>query len=720
MTVNALLHNALSGLHTNQSALTHVSNNITNVNNPDYARRIVHQEVQSHDGKASGVAIAEVRRAVDTFFSRQAIEVKGDVARFEAEARIHDRLQALFGRPDDESALPQQINAALTAAADVVIDPSSDVRRASYLSDIAQMTQSFSATASQIQDIRADVDSEIASQVTSVNQLLGRIDDLNRQIRRQVIGGDETSALLDQRDTALAELGGYLDVRTQDQGDGTIHVSTQNGLPLVGAGKTTLQYQATGPVSAATVFPPIQIIRETSSGIGAGQTTSLDGNLSGGSLKGLMAMRDGELPDVARQLGELAGVVSDRLNAVHNDAVAVPPPATLTGRQTGLVASDALNFTGRTTMALVDASGALTARIDLDFDAGTYSVNGGGTGSLGGTVGSMASNLDTALDAALGTNGTVSFSDGVLSVDTGTSGLGVGFLQDEGNPASRGGRGFSHFFGLNDLVRAHQSVHPATGLQGADAHGFGGQTMDLELRDTDGRILRSMDLTVTGSSFTDLLASLNNSVTGLGALATFSLDPNGRFVMTPNAGQQGLSLEVTADNTARAGSGVSLSALFGLGAGPQAERARDMALAPDLAGNSARLSLAKLDIDPGTALGDPVATKGDNRGAQALQSILSATVAFGEAGSAGATTATIANYTGRLIAETSNRASLAQSQADAAVALDTEVTARRSEAQGVNLDEELSDMIIYQQAYNASARIMSTAQELYDQLLQLV
>lgn len=38
---------------------------------------------------------------------------------------------------------------------------------------------------------------------------------------------------------------------------------------------------------------------------------------------------------------------------------------------------------------------------------------------------------------------------------------------------------------------------------------------------------------------------------------------------------------------------------------------------------------------------------------------------------------------------------------------------------GVNLDEELSNMIIYQQAYNASARVFSTCVEVYDTLVAL-
>ena len=66
-------------------------------------------------------------------------------------------------------------------------------------------------------------------------------------------------------------------------------------------------------------------------------------------------------------------------NAQSNANAAFPPPTSLTGRDTGLLSTDALNFTGQTTIAVTDSSGNLVSRIDVDFDAGTLSVDGGAT-----------------------------------------------------------------------------------------------------------------------------------------------------------------------------------------------------------------------------------------------------------------------------------------------------------------------------------------------------
>ena len=52
-------------------------------------------------------------------------------------------------------------------------------------------------------------------------------------------------------------------------------------------------------------------------------------------------------------------------------------------------------------------------------------------------------------------------------------------------------------------------------------------------------------------------------------------------------------------------------------------------------------------------------------------------------------------------------------------ALAEDLSARRAEVSGVNLDEELSRLVLYQQAYSVSARLISITNELFDDLLSI-
>jgi len=48
----------------------------------------------------------------------------------------------------------------------------------------------------------------------------------------------------------------------------------------------------------------------------------------------------------------------------------------------------------------------------------------------------------------------------------------------------------------------------------------------------------------------------------------------------------------------------------------------------------------------------------------------------------------------------------------------THATQARDSVSGVNLDEELADLLRYQQAYQANAQVIQTASKLFDSLLQ--
>ena len=65
------------------------------------------------------------------------------------------------------------------------------------------------------------------------------------------------------------------------------------------------------------------------------------------------------------------------------------------------------------------------------------------------------------------------------------------------------------------------------------------------------------------------------------------------------------------------------------------------------------------------------------------------------------------------------RAARADSAETNAKDLATEVAQRRGSVEGVNLDEELANLTLYQQAYNASARLISAAQDMMDALMAI-
>ncbi len=66
------------------------------------------------------------------------------------------------------------------------------------------------------------------------------------------------------------------------------------------------------------------------------------------------------------------------------------------------------------------------------------------------------------------------------------------------------------------------------------------------------------------------------------------------------------------------------------------------------------------------------------------------------------------------------RTSQARTDAEAAQAMLAQSVARRESISGVNLDEEAANLIRFEQGYNASARVVSVAKEIFDVLLGAV
>jgi flagellar hook-associated protein 1 FlgK len=711
MSINSILNTGLSALLANQAALRTTSSNIANVNTPDYVRRTVQFQTQTAGGVLAGVEMGSVRRAVDQFLSAERWSAASAAGETDAASRFLDQLQKSLGGVGEKRDPASRLGAMTEGLAQLSVDPTSIASRSQFIQKMKDFAQGISDLANSVQDLRAKADAEIGDAVTRVNELADRIAALNGPIQRATLQGDTASALTDERDAAVRELAKLIDIRVEQGVSGRINVTTPTGYTLVSESAAEATHIDLSAVSAETVFAGMTVSRKNpSTGAPIGPTEPFERHITGGALRGLLDLRDVTLPNIAAEIGAMAAGTAEVFNAAHNASSTWPAPASLTGRDTGLLATDSLGFSGKSSFAVVDAQGKLVRRIDVDFSAGTLSVNGGAATAIGTTIGSFTSALNTALGGA----GTASFTNGVMSLAA-TGGNGIAVQQDAANPSDRAGRGFAHTFGLNDLFVSNVPTSFATGLKSTDLQGFtAGQQVDYAVRSASGEITRRFTYTVAGSTVGDVVTGLNTAAAGSG---TFALDANGTIAFTPTPSSSRLELE--GDGTQRGGTGVSLSEMFGLGQSYQMSQATGLTVRPSVAANPGSLALAQLDLSSTTAIGDVVLASADNKGVLALQSA-GANVKFPVAGFASARVASLSEYAASLVANIGQRAAAAGDSASDAASLKSEVEERAVTHEGVNLDEELAAMMVFQQAYNAGARLITTAQKLYDELLNMV
>jgi len=704
MSLSAIMNTASSGLATAQTQLRVVSDNVSNVNTPGYVRKIADQQTLTSQGMGAGVEVARIRLATDRFLQAASLNAGAESARMRVRHELYDRIQSLFGDPGGDAGFFSQVNGVFSAFATSAEDPTSSPRRQEALFRTQALFDEAGRIAKQIQAVREDADSRIQSAVERTNHLLQQIEGLNLEIARATaIDGDASGAETAQS-ALIGQLAELVDIRVSVRPVGGVSIRTGAGTLLAGEGAATLGYNRAGTITGETAFNEIWVTEP------GGQKRSLLDSVVSGEIKGLVELRDVDAPAAAARLGELIAHVADELNRAHNANASAPAPSILRGRNVGQTFESAIaGFTGQSTVAVTNTAGIVQARADIVFTGATMTVNG-----VPATPATFLGVLNAQLDGAA----TASFADGRLSLAaTGTNGVAIA---DPGAaPSDKAGRDFSHYFGLNDLISTDRPALYDNGLTAATLHGFSaGETLTFRFTGATGSRLRDLQVAVpAGGTVGDLVAALNDPATGVGRFGAFALAADGSLSFTGYGNPQP-KLSVLEDRTTQVPSGVSVTELFGIGAGVRASRADGFALRSDIQQSPSRLALAQLNL--AATVGTQGLSTGDGRGALLLADAGERAANFQAVGGSSGGLMSVSRYAAELSGEIGGKAAAARNRMETASALYTEAGARQTAHEGVNLDEELVLMTTYQQAFNASARLIQAAKDMYDTLMGMV
>ena len=254
-------------------------------------------------------------------------------------------------------------------------------------------------------------------------------------------------------------------------------------------------------------------------------------------------------------------------------------------------------------------------------------------------------------------------------------------------------------------MTADREAHYDTGFAATVSHNLvAGGTTTIELRDSTNTVAKTFDLTVTninvrGTTFQSVLDELNDTA-NLGNFGTFALGTNGDLTFTPTSTFSDYQPIVTSDTTNRGSTGLSLENLFGIGPKFLADAADDVTVVSTIKSDPSKISLARLDTSAAAVAGTvPALTAGDATGAVALHNLADTVVSFDAAGNLNATSGTLTSYAALLISDISSQAAFTDLSAQDQRALLNELTQRLDNTTGVNMDEELAQLVIFEKAY---------------------
>ena len=702
MSLSIALKTALSGLTAAQTSLQVTSDNITNANTPGYTRKSVEFESRRILAQGAGVQTGEITRAVDEFVVSQIRDQLATVGDFKVRDQFLRQIQNLFGSPEDNRTLTNSLNELKNALETLALTPEFDANSVEVVNIARQLANMLNQTANTVQQLRADASNEIERLVTLLDSDLEVIADLNSQVARAVTLNQSSAALEDERDRLLASVSELIDIRLVENSDGTVTVFTGSGRLLVNGGTATdLSHTAAAQTSASVFYldPSDPNYPGPITGIFVGGSTApgddITSEIANGRLFALIDMRDNVLPKLQSEMDYLAQSLISEINGVHNGGTAFPPPSSLTGSHT-FVGGDVFSATGTVRIAVIDQTdGTVVETLDLALGGLTT------VGAVAAAVGGM-----TNATASLNANGQL-----VISAANAGQGIAINELDSAVTTVGSETRGFSHFFGLNDLFQAN--------VNGSAYNGFASS----RLNDSTTALGLTGTLTFSGSgvstgvaygagdSIDAIAASINANGTLAGANITASVIDDG-------SGRRLVIQDSDGDNFVLTDSGTLLAST-------------NMDNAPTsvstvLSVNSAVLASPSLvargtlSSAGGLAPGDIGLSVGDGSTANALAGLLDSDIGFAAMGGLSATTTTLARYAASALAVQSTLAANAQDELDFNTTFLATLETRNSAISGVNLDEELANLVVLEQAFNASARVITVTSEMLDELINIV
>lgn len=419
MSIRAAQSAALSALQTSQAGISVSSENIANASVEGYTAKSLSLSSSVTTGASTGVTVTSVGSTVDSYLLKSISEAASESGYASVFSDPLNMVASQFGDVGDDGSISTLIADLETAIAALAVSADSQSEKSTTLSEANAIADELNNLSQSVQDQRASADQSIEDTVDQINDLLNEIHAYNNQLSGTDGTTLTTSELEDARAQAINELSELVDISYYTDSSNTTQIYI-GGTLVVGSQVQELSYNAVGTVTSDTTFADITV-----------NGNSITDSISGGSLGGLIELRDETLPDIQEELDNLATTLMDSINAVTNLGTAYPAPNELVGSEE-VDLTDAFSGTGTVRLAATDEDGNAVEIIEIDLSTIT-------------TVQDLvdAINSSTYLDASVG-------SDGTLEITASDDDYGVSIINMDASVGAED-QGFSDYFGLNDM-----------------------------------------------------------------------------------------------------------------------------------------------------------------------------------------------------------------------------------------------------------------------------
>jgi flagellar hook-associated protein 1 FlgK len=673
MSVN-LYNTGVSGLLAAQQQLATTGHNIANVNTEGFNRQRAEQDssIGLYSGGnfvGSGTYVQDITRIYNQFTYKEQLNNQSNLGNAETLQKDLNQLNEIMSFSG--GSINSSVDRFYQTINGIADNPSDLGLRSIVLNQAEVLSTDFTTLNDNIDQLEKSASGEIVQMAKRISEISVEIAKMNEQIlfsKDSTVKG-QPNDLLDKRDQLVGELGELTSVNTIVDDSGVMTVMMGSGGTLV-AGITPL----TLSVNAGDPDPKKTELRL----VGTNSSVGLNGSTLGGALAAKFELRDSHLPQLRREVDRLAMAISQTLNQSQSqglDINAQQGQNLFTGiNSEALKAGRVLAHTNNTgTLAasvnITDVSKIPTDEFEIRFDGTDYimtNMNDGNIQNLG--------------------------APGAGTYATSNPDYGFEFTELSGTPTADDKFLIRPTENSASLMRV--TLTDGKGIAASSAIGVNASSQNV----SDGKVsITNVTDPISARTYANttnkgLLVDVYESAAGVFSYRVYDADPASPPPTPPSV------------------VGAIASGTF-------------------LAGNSAVIDMPP---SPSTAA-FKIEISGQPKGQGVLApEKFTLADAFGSGNGSNATLMALTQEQGiinngsetfsqSLAISTSDvgaKASSAELVSETAEALYTQAYNRNQEISGVNLDEEAANLMRFQQAYQASSRIISIANTIFDTLLQ--
>jgi flagellar hook-associated protein 1 FlgK len=372
LTINNILDIADSAMNANTAAMNTVSQNVANVNTPFYnSETPIQTEAPAVVGApytyGTGVNVNDIQRSTDNFVQSEVNNETGQNSYYTTLYQGLDQIQNLFN-DQTGSGFSSQISQFFNDFQNVANNPSNTSQRTALLADAQSLTGSINNAYTTIMNTVSSTNTSINGVIPQINSLTSQIAGLNQQITYALNAGSNANELQDQQMQAINSLSKLVNISYYTNNNGKTNISVGD-VPLVSSDSSFNLSTQINPSNAAN-----SDIMWTGPD---GSAQSITNQITGGSLGAYVNIEQTAAPSYISQLNSLAAAVTDNVNSLQYNGYGLDGSTGNYFFQPNLTTAVGSKSSSAVTDATI-STGMVTNPADLTGDSYQISTTGGG------------------------------------------------------------------------------------------------------------------------------------------------------------------------------------------------------------------------------------------------------------------------------------------------------------------------------------------------------